>query len=135
MKRRRFKFRVASLTINSRRYKTYLYCRFVIMTVTLQLRPKFRVTKTPLVFSINTRPLRNLRMSPPTRVTRNLRRNWSVIIIKRQRKFKLPSLHSNPSERLKKDTGTQVNNRPFIFSADKVIQKIITSILFGVILA
>ena len=133
MKRRRFKFRVTSLTINYRRYKTYLYCRFVIMT--LQLRLKFRVTKTPLVFSINTRPLRNLRMSPPTRVTRNLRRNWSVIIIKRQRKFKLPSLHSNPSERLKKDTGTQVNNRPFIFSADKVIQKIITSILFGVILA
>ena len=62
------------------------------------------------------------------RVTRNLRRNWSVVITKR--KFKSSSLHSNPSKRLKKDTGTQANNSAFIFIADKVfgfpvIQKII----------
>ena len=42
MKRRRFKFRVTSLTINSHRLTYYLSCRFLIMT--LRVRLKFRVT-------------------------------------------------------------------------------------------
>ena len=53
-------------------------------------------------------------------VTRNLRRNRSVIFTKRQIGNVNRLCFIQISKRLKKDTGAQVNNSTFIFITDKV---------------
>ena len=79
-------------------------------------------------------------------VTRNLRRNWRVIITKRQKRYVYRRMRivndvtrnlnryffiQIPSKQHKKYTGTQVNTSIFIFIADKVFGFPVGRINFG----